>query len=102
MNALDFLTDCVVIFLVALCFALIVSLKLSLRRTVSTSLVGVNVLTIVLVTLLVVFGAFGYLIFGESKTNILYFSKDIALYLAFLGPVGTIVLSRVLRGGIAE
>ena len=82
----------VYVMLIGLGVAIISGLRVTTFRGVCNSLAGASAAEIGVAT--------GFMIVGKMY-GIPYFS-DIAIYLLLLGPVGTLVISRFFRGGIAE
>jgi len=82
----------VYVMLIGLGVAIISGLRVTTVRGVCNSLAGASAAEIGVAT--------GFMIVGKMY-GIPYFS-DITIYLLLLGPVGTLIISRFFRGGIAE
>lgn len=77
--------------LLSLSITILASLRVAARKGAPTALAGLSGATIATAT--------GLIIIGEVTP--ISFSTDIALYLLVLGPVGTIIISKMLpRGGV--
>ncbi len=86
---MDFLIVSEYILLVALAIFVLATIRITTRKTIAMSLVGVSGLAIAVAVILILLKN----IYGVG------FCTDIATALIILGPVGTIAFSRVLRGG---
>lgn len=76
------------ILIVALAIFALATIRITTRKTIAMSLVGISGLTIAVATILVLIEN----IYGIG------FCSDIATALIILGPVGTIAFSKVLKG----
>lgn len=76
------------ILMVALAIFALATIRITTRKTIAMSLVGLSGLSIAVATILILLKN----IYG------LGFSTDIAAALVILGPVGTIAFSKVLKG----
>jgi energy-converting hydrogenase B subunit B len=75
--------------LVALGATVIASLRVASRKGATTALAGISGATVATAT--------GLVLMGEYTP--ISFSPDIALYLLVLGPIGTIIIAKMLSGG---
>jgi len=74
---------------ISLCVGVIASLRVSSRRGTTSALAGLSGATITVAT--------GLVLMGEMIP--IDYSTDIALFLLVLGPVGTIIVAKILMGG---
>ncbi|NMC60555.1 MAG: hypothetical protein GYA51_14395 [Candidatus Methanofastidiosa archaeon] len=82
----------VYVLLIGLAVAIMSGLRVTTFRGVCNSLTGAGAAEIGVAT--------GFMVVGKLY-GIPYFS-DIAIYLLLLGPIGTLIMARFFRGGIAE
>ena len=85
---MDLLVISEYILLVALAIFALATIRITTRKTIAMSLVGVSGLAIAVATILILLKD----IYGVG------FCTDIATALIVLGPVGTIAFSKVLKG----
>lgn len=85
---MDLLTISEYILLAALAIFSLATIRITTRKTIAMSLVGVSGLSIAVATILILVKN----IYGIG------FCSDIAAALIILGPVGTIAFSKVLKG----
>jgi len=82
----------VYVLLIGLAVSIMAGLRVTTFRGVCNSLAGAGAAEIGVAT--------GFMVVGKMY-GIPYFS-DIAIYLLLLGPIGTLIMARFFRGGIAE
>lgn len=82
----------VYVLIIGLAVSVMAGLRITTFRGVSNSLAGAGAAEIGVAT--------GFMVVGKLY-GIPYFS-DIAIYLLLLGPIGTLIMARFLRGGVAE
>lgn len=75
--------------LFSLAVSIVAGIRVAARGGPYNSLIGVSVVILAIATILV--------ILGEVYT--IQFSRDIALYLLLLATVGTLLLSKIIKGG---
>lgn len=85
---MDLLVISEYILLVALAIFALATIRITTRKTIAMSLVGVSGLSLAVATILILIKN----IYGVG------FCTDIATALIVLGPVGTIAFAKVLRG----
>jgi len=75
--------------IISLCIGILASVRIASRRGTTSALAGLSGATIAVAT--------GLVFMGEMIP--IDYSTDIALFLLVLGPVGTIIVAKVLTGG---
>ncbi len=80
------------ILMAALAVFVLATIRITTRKTIAMSLVGLSGLSIAVATLLILVNN----IYGIG------FCRDIATALIILGPVGTIAFSKVLKGDLSD
>lgn len=75
--------------IIALSFTVLASLRVASRKGTTSALAGLSGASVATAT--------GLVVLGEVVP--ISFSADIALYLLVLGPVGTIIIAKLLNGG---
>ncbi|MBN1786330.1 MAG: hypothetical protein JW825_05025 [Candidatus Methanofastidiosa archaeon] len=86
---MNFYDASVYFLMISLCIGIVASLRVASRRGATSALAGLSGVTITAAT--------GLVVLGELMP--IDYTSDIALYLLVLGPIGTIIVAKILMGG---